>query len=201
MNAFGERLRALRNAAGFTQSALGDMLGKSDSAVRMWELGRNEPDMKTLMALSAVLGCSLEYLMCSDSRDEILLKSPNDIPIYRLNDNFLSSPIKYISLPHKYFDGTNEYFGVLYARTDMAPVIMPGDCVIIRKQDSALGGKTVLIRKAGGELSLRKLLYQNGGVILKPLSLEFEPDFYASEQIDGAFEILGTAVEIHRTLE
>lgn len=144
MNAFGERLRALRNSAGFTQSALGNMIGKSDSAVRMWELGRNEPDMKTLMALAALLDCSLEYLMCRDSGEESLLKSPNDIPLYRLNDDFLSSPIKHISLPHEYFDGTSEYFGVLYSRGDMAPVIMPGDCVVIRKQDSALGAKRFL---------------------------------------------------------
>ncbi|MGI6746475.1 MAG: hypothetical protein ACOX45_10180 [Acutalibacteraceae bacterium] len=59
----------------------------------------------------------------------------------------------------------------------------------------------MLIRKTDGTLCLRKLLYQNGGVILKPLSLDFEPDFFASEFIDKSFIILGAAVLIRRSLE
>lgn len=200
MNTFGDRLRALRTASGLTQRALGEKLEKSDSAVRMWELGRNEPDMQTLISLAALLGCSLEYLMCHDNAAEEPLKPPNEVPVYRLDDVFSSAPIKHVSLSRGYFDGKSEYFGILYMRRDMEPVITYGDCVIIRRQDSALGGRIVLIKKADGELLLRKLIYQNDGIILMPFSLDFEPNFYASDSIDGAFEIIGTAIEIQRLL-
>ncbi len=201
MNSFSERLRDLRKGCGLTQSNLGEMLGKSASAVGMWELGRNEPDMTTLNSLSSILGCSLEYLMCLDTSKNSTLRSPNDIPVYRYDADFPDDPLRYLTLPHEYFDGKSEYFGILYNNRDMTPSILPKDCVIIRKQDSALNGQIVLVRKTDGAVCLRKLLYQNGGVILKPLSLDFEPDFFASEFIDKSFIILGVAVLIERALE
>ncbi|MGI6746474.1 MAG: helix-turn-helix domain-containing protein [Acutalibacteraceae bacterium] len=134
MNSFGERLRDLRKARGLTQRDLGEMLGKSDSAVRMWELGRNEPDMTTLKSLSSILGCSLEYLMYLEPSRDSTLKAPNDVPIFRTDSDFSAEPLRYITLPHEYFGGKSEYFGVLYQSSDMTPLILPNDCVIIRRQ-------------------------------------------------------------------
>ena len=198
MSCFGERLRALRTAAGMTQGALGEMIKKSDSAVRMWELGRNEPDMKTLSALSAILGCSLEYLMCRDGGG-VLAHAPGDIPVY-LPDDLSGAPLRYIASEYKSAD-SGDYFAVLYPYADMLPVIRENDCVIFRKQDSTLGGGLALIKKSDGTCRIRKLVYQPGGVILTPLSPDFEPDYFPAEEISGAFLILGAAVELRRSLE
>lgn len=43
----GERLKELRIEAGLTQLELAKKLNKSDGAVRMWELGKSEPDRET----------------------------------------------------------------------------------------------------------------------------------------------------------
>ncbi len=195
MSGFGDRLRALRSAAGLTQGALGEIIGKSDSAVRMWELGRNEPDMKTLSALSAILGCSLEYLMCRDGGG-VSAHAPGDIPVY-LPDDLSGEPLRYIASSFNNAD----YFAVLYTYDDMLPVIKENDCVIFRKQDSTLGGGLALIKKNDGTCRIRKLVYQPDGVILTPLSPDFEPNYFPADEISGAFLILGTAVELRRGLE
>ena len=65
-NGFGGRLKLLRKKSGLTQAQLALMLGKSTSAVRMWELGTNEPDIKTLVKLSSIFDSSLDYLLCRD---------------------------------------------------------------------------------------------------------------------------------------
>ncbi len=196
MSDFGDRLRSLRAAAGLTQGALGKMIGRSDSAVRMWELGRNEPDMKTLAALSVILCCSLEYLMCRDSCDNALAHAPSDIPVY-LTDNLFGEPLRYIAAAYKSAD----YFAVIYPYGDMLPTIRENDCVIFRKQESSLGGGLVLIKKSDGVCRIRKLICQSEGVILLPLSQDFAPDYYPADAINGAFEILGAAVEVRRSLE
>ena len=49
---FGETLRALRNAKGYTQQKVSDLLGlKNKSTLSSWEVGKSEPDGYTLLKL------------------------------------------------------------------------------------------------------------------------------------------------------
>ncbi len=57
---FGERLKALRAAAGLSQPALADRAGVSVSAVRQFEYGLREPAFGTLVKLAEALGVSLD---------------------------------------------------------------------------------------------------------------------------------------------
>jgi transcriptional regulator with XRE-family HTH domain len=62
---FGERLRALRLAAGMTQQALADSAGLAVSAVRVYEQGgrkRGEPTWASAIKLADALGVSLDRL-------------------------------------------------------------------------------------------------------------------------------------------
>jgi len=56
---FAGRLKALRAAAGLSQSALAERAGLSVSAVRQFEYGRREPAFGTLVKLAKGLGVSL----------------------------------------------------------------------------------------------------------------------------------------------
>ena len=67
---FGSRLKELRMRKGHTQASLAALLNVSESTVRMWELGRNEPDHQTTIELSTYLGCSPEYLIAGGLSDE-----------------------------------------------------------------------------------------------------------------------------------
>ena len=59
----GARIAALRRERGWSQSQLAERLKISSSAIGMYEQGRREPSVATLIALSKEFGVSLDYLL------------------------------------------------------------------------------------------------------------------------------------------
>jgi transcriptional regulator with XRE-family HTH domain len=68
---FKDRIRAVRNERGMSQTQLASELDKGESAVRMWEIGRSKPDADTLIKLAEFFGCTTDYLLgLSDTKNE-----------------------------------------------------------------------------------------------------------------------------------
>lgn len=59
----GTRIASLRQGRGLSQAELARRLNISTSAVGMYEQGRREPSVDTLIALSQEFGVSLDYLL------------------------------------------------------------------------------------------------------------------------------------------
>lgn len=59
---FGQRLRTIRQARGYSQAALGGRAGLHQQAVQNLERGRNEPTLSTLQKLSEGLNVSVADL-------------------------------------------------------------------------------------------------------------------------------------------
>ena len=59
----GTRIRELRKGIGMTQAQLAEKVNKAESTVRMWELGKSEPDNSTLVLLSKTLGKPIDYIL------------------------------------------------------------------------------------------------------------------------------------------
>ena len=59
----GARIASLRQGVGLSQADLAKRLHISPSAVGMYEQGRREPSVDTLIALSKEFGVSLDYLL------------------------------------------------------------------------------------------------------------------------------------------
>lgn len=57
------RLKQLRKDNFLTLRELASMLNKTKSAVSRWEVGKSKPDTDTLVALSKVFRCSVDYLL------------------------------------------------------------------------------------------------------------------------------------------
>ena len=57
------RLKELREAKGMSQRAIADAVGVTPGAVARWELGENQPTTANLVAMTAVLGCTLDELV------------------------------------------------------------------------------------------------------------------------------------------
>ena len=60
---FKDRIRTLRQEGSLSAAALAEKLGKSESAIRMWEAGKNKPDADTLIELSKLFECTTDYLL------------------------------------------------------------------------------------------------------------------------------------------
>lgn len=62
-NSIGYRIKYLRGKKNETQKELAQLLNKSESAVRMWELGKSEPDIETLKLLALHFDVPISYLV------------------------------------------------------------------------------------------------------------------------------------------
>ncbi len=65
---FGKILKEKRKELGMTQEELAQQLNVTRSAISNWEIGRNYPDIQTIIDLSKILGVSLDYLLNEDFR-------------------------------------------------------------------------------------------------------------------------------------
>lgn len=59
----GARIAALRREAGLSQAELASRLKVSPSALGMYEQGRREPSMETLVQIARVFGVTTDYLL------------------------------------------------------------------------------------------------------------------------------------------
>ena len=193
-NGFGVRLKNLRKNAGLTQNELAEKLEKSGSTVRMWELGSNEPDINTLVALSSIFDCSLDYLLC---RDAVLGKEGavrTNIPVYKLSqyDTDAQEPMFYKSILPEYLETGFTYIMLQADDISLQPLAPAGALFLIRRQPSCLDGQIVLFRYHE-KVFLRKITFCDGGMLFSGSFPDISP-IYIDANADE-MEIIGVAVE------
>ena len=66
----GERLRDLREAAGWTQIELATRLGVANSTVSQYEGDRRVPDAETLLRLAQLFKVSLDHLLGNEEQPD-----------------------------------------------------------------------------------------------------------------------------------
>ena len=64
----GERIKYLRDKAGYTQTYLAKKLGISRSAVNGWEMSIATPSLSNVVELARIFNVSSDYLLCLDNR-------------------------------------------------------------------------------------------------------------------------------------
>lgn len=199
---FGKRLRKLRTDRGMTQSDVANFIKKSSSAVRMWELGKNEPGIFTLIELSRFFDCTLDYLLCKDLKSGDGKIITTDVPVFTLDKTlFDAEPLKYSPLPSRYVKDNNDYFIVLNTNEDMEPIFQRNDMILCRRQDSCLNAHIALVELDGKEPILRKVIFQSGGFVLQPANIKSDACFIAfDDQKSSLFCIHGIAIELIREI-
>ncbi|MDR1465406.1 MAG: helix-turn-helix domain-containing protein [Oscillospiraceae bacterium] len=63
LNPCATRLRELRREKGMTQLELATKFSRAESTIRMWELGKNEPDNETILELSKFFHVPTDFLL------------------------------------------------------------------------------------------------------------------------------------------
>lgn len=61
--AFPEKLKALRLKNGLTQDELGEKLYLSRTSISNYEIGKNEPNIKTIIAISDLFNITTDELL------------------------------------------------------------------------------------------------------------------------------------------
>lgn len=62
-----DRIKALREQKGYTQSDLAKQLGITRSSVNAWELGISVPSTQYVVELAQMFKVSTDYLLCVDN--------------------------------------------------------------------------------------------------------------------------------------
>lgn len=60
---FAKRLKQERELKGITQKELGALLGVTDRAVGLWEIGKRIPNTDMLKKLADLFDCTVDYLL------------------------------------------------------------------------------------------------------------------------------------------
>ena len=193
------RIRELRCRSGLTQKELSEKLYKSESAIRMWELGKSEPDLQSVKQLAEIFNVSVDYIF--GHSPETTSKSGVRIPVY--GNVAAGIPIEAITDIEDYEEIPEELsrtgkFAALKIKGDsMEPKFSEGDVVIVRLQESVDNGEIAVVMVNGDEATCKKIKKTPEGVMLISTNPDYEPMFYSNREIiEKPVRIWGKVVEL-----
>ena len=81
-----DRIKVLREQAGYTQTQLSKRLGITRSSVNAWELGISVPSTQYIVELSQLFKVSTDYLLCVNSTSSVSISglSEKDVELVYL---------------------------------------------------------------------------------------------------------------------
>lgn len=195
---FGQKLKDLRKKSGYSQEEIGKILSVSKSAVGMWEASQRTPDPQTLKKLAKIYNVDANYFFGFDFPPA----SPTKVPVLGyvaagIPIEAITEVMDYEDLSPEMVKDGSEYFGLKIKGDSMEPKISDGDVVIVRKQEDVDSGQIAIVGVNGEEATCKKVMKQEGGILLQPLNPSFAPVFYTVEQIaEIPITILGRVVEL-----
>lgn len=191
------RLRELRKAQNMTQSDVAKIVGIGQSGYSFWENGRSKIDDASLRKLAAYYGVTVDYILGGDAP----LKIGTRIPV--LGDVAAGIPIEAITdiVDYEEIDAalaaTGEFFGLRIKGDSMEPRMMAGDVVIVRQQDTAETGDTVVVLVNGDSATVKKIKYGPDGIILLPTNPAHDIQFYSAADVERLpVRVIGRVVEL-----
>ena len=200
-----QRIKDLRKKEKMTQAQLGSMLFKSESTVRMWELGKSEPDIDTLNNLASIFGVSVDFIMGnSDVEDANAFPLPSNIfPITRKRFRMLGAIAcgepRYADEDHEtYVEASADIQAdfCLTAKGDsmIGARILDGDIVFIREQPMVEDGEIAAVI-IDDEATLKRVKYnkEKQQLTLFPANDKYDPLVFIGEELNQV-RILGKAV-------
>lgn len=182
---FAQRLKELRKKdKKVTQENLAEMLGLERSTVARWESSGAIPNVETLKQIAAIFDVTVDYLVGFDRNVEVIDINPTiKLPVYGripagIPIEAVTDIVDYIDLPLKSLRPGKDYICLKVVGTSMSPKYEEGDVVIIELNPSCESGQDCALYINGFDVTLKKVLKQETGLLLHPLNPEFEPKFY-----------------------
>ena len=195
------RVKNLRKEKGISQQELAQMLYVNQTAVSQWERGVTNPSTDTVIALANIFGVSVDYLL--GNSDYPGAPTPAGVQIPVLGNVQAGLPISAVQDILDYEEitpelaATGEFFALRIKGRSMEPRMMEGDVVIIRQQDDADTGDTVVVLVNGDDATVKRLRKRPEGIMLVPNNPTFEPLFYSNRDIaELPVRIVGKVVEL-----
>ena len=92
---------------------------------------------------------------------------------------------------------TGDFFGLRIKGNSMEPRMREGDVVIVRKQDTAESGETVVVLVNGDSATVKKIKYGPDGITLMPTNPSYDPIFYSASEVGSLpVRVIGKVIEL-----
>ena len=195
-----ERLKVLRKKEGYTQADVAAKLGIDRSTYAKYETGQSEPNFEMLQKLSDLFHASIEFLINGTSRPP----STGGVWVPVLGEVAAGIPIEAVEdiVDYEEIDAalaaTGDFFGLRIKGSSMEPRIREGDVVIVRKQDDADTGDTVVVLVNGDSATVKRLKQEgDGSMWLLPNNPAYDPQHFTPTEIaEKPVHIIGKVVEL-----
>lgn len=193
-------LKILRQRKKMSQAQVALYLGCERSTYAKYESGASEPSFDVLQRLSQLFGEPVDFLMGTVSSAAVA-STGKKIPV--LGDVAAGIPIEAITdiVDYEEIDAamasTGEYFGLRIKGNSMEPRMREGDVVIVRKQDDAETGDTVVVLVNGDSATVKKIKYGQDGISLIPTNSTHDVQFYSAADVERLpVRVIGRVVEL-----
>ena len=197
-----ERVAKLCKRNKLAITALEKELGFGRGTIGKWKKGA-EPNLASLQKVADYFNVSVDYLTTYEIKPNVEFIKLNDVarlPIYgRIPAGIPKEAIQevegFIEVPAYMSEG----YAVLKVIGDsMYPKYLDGDVVIIKEQPDCENGQDCAVRINDNDVTLKKVIKMEDGLMLQPLNPEYPPQFFSySDELCPVY-ILGVVVEIRR---
>lgn len=191
-------LKAARKAKGLTQTEVAHAIGLTQNGYSYWENGKAKIDKDQMLKLAALFEVSVDYLLGNTATPT---STGWRVPV--LGDVAAGIPIEAITdiVDYEEIDAalarTGEFFGLRIKGDSMEPRMKEGDVVIVRQQDAADTGDTVVVLVNGDSATVKKIKYGPDGITLLPTNPAFDPLFYSAAEVEQLpVRVIGRVVEL-----
>lgn len=197
---FNKRLKELRAKLGLTQEDLAKALSIERSSIGKYESLNKPvtPPVDVLMRFAKYFGVSIDYLLGEEPPSTggtwvpVLGEVAAGIPIEAVEDI-----VDYEEIDAA-LAATGDFFGLRIKGSSMEPRIREGDVVIVRKQDDADTGDTVVALVNGDSATVKRLKKEaDGSMWLLPNNPAYDPQHFTPTEItEKPVHIIGKVVEL-----
>lgn len=203
-----ERLIELFDSLPYSDVSIADQLSVSKQAISAWRSGTRSPKKPTLEAICNHFGVDIAWLMGYDVPRQAAAPLPagmevlpphHTIPV--LGSIACGTPITAEENVEDYVSAPADlacHFALRCKGDSMAPRILDGDLVYIRKQEDVTDGQIAAV-VIDDEATLKHVYHIPGGVQLISDNPNFRPLTYVGETCEG-LRIVGLAVAYQRML-
>ena len=197
------RIKKLRLQRGWSQEELAKKIGYADkTSIAKIEAGKVNLPQSKIIAFSNVFFVTPSYLMDGNNSLPNSTKRKG-IPINVLGRVAAGIPIESVE---EIIDteeiteelaATGDFFGLQIKGDSMEPRITEGDVVIVRQQEDAENGETVIVLINGEDATCKRLKKYSDGIMLLSNNPKYEPMVFSKQEIiDKSVKIIGKVVEL-----
>ena len=195
-------IKRLREERGLSQDALAKLTGYTDrSSITKIEKGLVDLQQSKIELFAKALGTTAKDLVGWDDMDEshhhkgvvinVYGRVAAGIPLEMIEDIIDTEEI-----PEE-MAKTGEFFGLQIRGDSMEPRMKEGDVVIVRKQDDAESGDTVIATVNGTDATCKRLKKYADGIALIATNPAYDPMYFSNEEIvSKPMRIIGRVMEL-----